>query len=294
MGVVFDYVVEVVIIDVDVLMWDIEEVMIILQLWWFVDYGYYGLLFIWMVWYVVGIYCIYDGCGGVGGGMQWFVLFNSWFDNVSLDKVCWLLWLVKKKYGKKFLWVDLIVFVGNCVLELMGFKMFGFGFGWVDQWEFDEVYWGKEVIWFGDECYSGKWDLENLLVVVQMGLIYVNLEGLNGNLDFMVVVVDICEMFWCMVMNDVEIVVLIVGGYIFGKIYGVGLVDLVGFEFEVVLLEQMGLGWKSLYGIGIGKDVIISGIEVVWMNILMKWDNSFFEILYGYEWELMKSFVGVW
>lgn len=294
MGAAFDYAAEVATIDVDALTRDIEEVMTTSQPWWPADYGHYGPLFIRMAWHAAGTYRIHDGRGGAGGGMQRFAPLNSWPDNASLDKARRLLWPVKKKYGKKLSWADLIVFAGNCALESMGFKTFGFGFGRVDQWEPDEVYWGKEATWLGDERYSGKRDLENPLAAVQMGLIYVNPEGPNGNPDPMAAAVDILETFRRMAMNDVETAALIVGGHTFGKTHGAGPADLVGPEPEAAPLEQMGLGWKSSYGTGTGKDAITSGIEVVWTNTPTKWDNSFLEILYGYEWELTKSPAGAW
>nr|AAK06525.1 truncated catalase-peroxidase [Mycobacterium tuberculosis] len=294
MGAAFDYAAEVATIDVDALTRDIEEVMTTSQPWWPADYGHYGPLFIRMAWHAAGTYRIHDGRGGAGGGMQRFAPLNSWPDNASLDKARRLLWPVKKKYGKKLSWADLIVFAGNCALESMGFKTFGFGFGRVDQWEPDEVYWGKEATWLGDERYSGKRDLENPLAAVQMGLIYVNPEGPNGNPDPMAAAVDIRETFRRMAMNDVETAALIVGGHTFGKTHGAGPADLVGPEPEAAPLEQMGLGWKSSYGTGTGKDAITNGIEVVWTNTPTKWDNSFLEILYGYEWELTKSPAGAW
>lgn len=294
MGAAFDYAAEVATIDVDALTRDIEEVMTTSQPWWPADYGHYGPLFIRMAWHAAGTYRIHDGRGGAGGGMQRFAPLNSWPDNASLDKARRLLWPVKKKYGKKLSWADPIVFAGNCALESMGFKTFGFGFGRVDQWEPDEVYWGKEATWLGDERYSGKRDLENPLAAVQMGLIYVNPEGPNGNPDPMAAAVDIRETFRRMAMNDVETAALIVGGHTFGKTHGAGPADLVGPEPEAAPLEQMGLGRKSSYGTGTGKDAITSGIEVVWTNTPTKWDNSFLEILYGYEWELTKSPAGAW
>lgn len=245
MGAAFDYAAEVATIDVDALTRDIEEVMTTSQPWWPADYGHYGPLFIRMAWHAAGTYRIHDGRGGAGGGMQRFAPLNSWPDNASLDKARRLLWPVKKKYGKKLSWADLIVFAGNCALESMGFKTFGFGFGRVDQWEPDEVYWGKEATWLGDERYSGKRDLENPLAAVQMGLIYVNPEGPNGNPDPMAAAVDIRETFRRMAMNDVETAALIVGGHTFGKTHGAGPADLVGPEPEAAPLEQMGLGWKS-------------------------------------------------
>ena len=279
-------------IDVDELKRDVEEVMTTSQPWWPADYGHYGPLFIRMSWHAAGTYRIDDGRGGAGAGMQRFAPLNSWPDNASLDKARRLLWPVKKKYGKKLSWADLIVFAGNCALESMGFKTFGFAFGRADEWEPDEVYWGKETIWLGDERYSGKRDLENPLAAVQMGLIYVNPEGPTGNPDPIAAAIDIRETFGRMAMNDVETAALIVGGHTFGKTHGAGDADLVGPEPEAAPIEQMGLGWKSSFGTGVGKDAITSGIEVVWTNTPTKWDNSFLEILYGYEWELTKSPAG--
>ncbi|BBX73376.1 catalase/peroxidase HPI [Mycobacterium shinjukuense] len=294
MGPEYDYAAEVQTLDVDALKRDIEEVMTTSQPWWPADYGHYGPLFIRMAWHAAGTYRIHDGRGGAGAGMQRFAPLNSWPDNASLDKARRLLWPVKKKYGKKLSWADLIVFAGNCALESMGFKTFGFGFGRVDQWEPDEVYWGKETTWLGDERYSGERDLERPLAAVQMGLIYVNPEGPNGNPDPMAAAVDIRETFRRMAMNDVETAALIVGGHTFGKTHGAGPADLVGPEPEAAPIEQMGLGWKSSYGTGVGKDAITSGLEVVWTNTPTKWDNSFLEILYGYEWELSKSPAGAY
>ncbi len=292
MGEGYDYAAEVQTVDVDVLKRDLEQVMTTSQPWWPADYGHYGPLFIRMAWHAAGTYRIDDGRGGAGAGMQRFAPLNSWPDNASLDKARRLLWPVKKKYGKKLSWADLIVFAGNCALESMGFKTFGFAFGRADEWEPDEVYWGKETTWLGDERYSGKRNLDNPLAAVQMGLIYVNPEGPNGNPDPMAAAVDIRETFARMAMNDIETAALIVGGHTFGKTHGAGDADLVGPEPEAAPLEQMGLGWKSSFGTGVGKDAITSGIEVVWTNTPTKWDNSFLEILYGYEWELTKSPAG--
>jgi catalase-peroxidase len=294
MGEAYDYAAEVQTIDVDALKRDVEEVMTTSQSWWPADYGHYGPLFIRMAWHAAGTYRIEDGRGGAGAGMQRFAPLNSWPDNASLDKARRLLWPVKKKYGKKLSWADLIVFAGNCALESMGFKTFGFGFGREDWWEPDNVYWGKEATWLGDERYTGVRDLDKPFGAVQMGLIYVNPEGPNGNPDPIAAAVDIRETFGRMAMNDVETAALIVGGHTFGKTHGAGDADLVGPEPEAAPLEQMGLGWKSSFGTGVGKDAITSGIEVVWTNTPTKWDNSFLEILYGYEWELTKSPAGAW
>jgi catalase-peroxidase len=294
MGEDFDYAAAVKTIDVDALRRDLEEVMTTSQSWWPADYGHYGPLFIRMSWHAAGTYRINDGRGGAGAGMQRFAPVNSWPDNVSLDKARRLLWPVKKKYGKNLSWADLIVFAGNCALESMGFKTFGFAFGREDWWEPDEVYWGPEQTWLGDERYTGERSLENPLAAVQMGLIYVNPEGPNGTPDPMAAAVDIRETFRRMAMNDVETAALIVGGHTFGKTHGAGPAESVGPEPEAAPLEQMGLGWKSSFGTGVGKDAITSGIEVVWTDTPTKWDNSFLEILYGYEWELTKSPAGAW
>ncbi len=294
MGEAYDYAAEVSKLDVDALRRDVEAVMTNSQEWWPADYGNYGPLFIRMAWHAAGTYRIEDGRGGAGAGMQRFAPLNSWPDNVLLDRARRLLWPVKKKYGKSLSWADLIVYAGNCALESMGFETFGFAFGRVDQWEPDEVYWGKESTWLGDERYTGNRDLENPLAAVQMGLIYVNPEGPNGNPDPMAAAVDIRETFRRMAMNDVETAALIVGGHTFGKTHGAGRAELVGPEPEAAPLEQMGIGWKSSFGSGLGSDAMGSGLEVVWTNTPTKWDNSFLEILYGYEWELTKSPAGAW
>jgi catalase-peroxidase len=294
MGKGFDYAAEVQTIDVDALKRDVEEVMTTSQSWWPADYGNYGPLFIRMAWHAAGTYRIDDGRGGAGAGMQRFAPINSWPDNVLLDKARRLLWPVKKKYGKKLSWADLIVFAGNHALEFMGFKTFGFGFGREDWWEPDNVYWGKEATWLGDERYTGVRDLDKPFGAVQMGLIYVNPEGPNGNPDPLAAAVDIRETFRRMAMNDVETAALIAGGHTFGKTHGAGRADLVGPEPEAAPLEEMGLGWKSSFGTGMGDDAMGSGLEVVWTNTPTKWDNSFLEILYGYEWELTKSPAGAW
>jgi catalase-peroxidase len=293
MGEDFDYAAEFKTVDLDVLQWDVEDVMTTSQEWWPADYGHYGPFFIRMAWHAAGTYRINDGRGGAGAGMQRFAPLNSWPDNASLDKARRLLWPVKKKYGKSVSWADLIVFAGNCALESMGFKTFGFGGGRVDQWEPEEdVYWGPEHIWLDDERYTGDRDLEKPLAAVQMGLIYVNPEGPNGNPDPLAAATDIRETFLRMAMNDVETAALIAGGHTFGKTHGAGPAELVGPEPEAAPLEEQGLGWKSSFGTGVGKDAITSGIEVVWTPTPIKWDNSFLETLYGYEWELTKSPAG--
>jgi catalase-peroxidase len=289
----FDYAKAVQTIDVDALKADVEQVMTTSQDWWPADFGHYGPFFIRMAWHAAGTYRVNDGRGGAGAGMQRFAPLNSWPDNASLDKARRLLWPVKKKYGKNVSWADLIVYAGNVALDSMGFKTFGFAFGREDQWEPEEdVYWGPEHTWLGDERYTGKRDLENPLAAVQMGLIYVNPEGPNGNPDPLAAAVDIRETFARMAMNDEETAALIVGGHTFGKTHGAGDADLVGPEPEAAPLEEMGLGWKSSYGTGVGKDAITSGIEVIWTHTPTKWDNSFLEILYGNEWELTKSPAG--
>jgi len=264
------------------------------QDWWPADYGHYGGLFVRMSWHAAGTYRIADGRGGGGQGAQRFAPLNSWPDNASLDKARRLLWPVKQKYGKQVSWADLLVFAGNCALESMGFKTFGFGFGREDIWEPEEIYWGPEDTWLGDERYSGDRELSGPLGAVQMGLIYVNPEGPNGQPDPVAAARDIRETFARMAMNDVETAALIAGGHTFGKTHGAGPADLVGPEPEGAPVEQQGLGWKSAFGTGVGKDAITSGLEVVWTPTPTKWDNTFLEILYGYDWELTKSPAGAW
>ncbi|WP_066906433.1 catalase/peroxidase HPI [Millisia brevis] len=290
----FDYATAFEGLDVDALKQDLVEVMTTSQDWWPADYGHYGPLFIRMSWHAAGTYRTSDGRGGAGTGMQRFAPLNSWPDNASLDKARRLLWPIKKKYGNALSWADLLVFAGNVAIESMGLPTYGFGFGRADEWEPDEdVYWGPEHIWLaGDERYTGKRDLEQPLAASQMGLIYVNPEGPNGNPDPLAAAIDIRETFGRMAMNDVETAALIVGGHTFGKTHGAGDADLVGVEPEAAPIEQLGLGWKSAYGTGVGKDAITSGLEVVWTPTPTTWDNSFLEILYGYEWELTKSPAG--
>jgi len=269
---------------------DIAEVLTTSQDWWPADFGHYGPLMIRMAWHSAGTYRISDGRGGAGAGQQRFAPLNSWPDNVSLDKARRLLWPVKKKYGRKLSWADLIVLTGNVALESMGFKTFGFGGGRADAWEPDEdVYWGPETTWLGDERYTGDRELEDPLGAVQMGLIYVNPEGPNGTPDPLAAARDIRETFRRMAMNDEETVALIAGGHTFGKTHGAGPADNVGPDPEAAPIEQQGLGWKSTYGTGKGGDTITSGIEVTWTPTPTTWDNSFLETLYGYEWELTKS-----
>ena len=272
---------------------DIAEVLTDSKDWWPADFGHYGPLMIRMAWHSAGTYRISDGRGGAGAGQQRFAPLNSWPDNVSLDKARRLLWPVKKKYGRKLSWADLIVLTGNVALESMGFKTFGFGGGRVDTWESEEdVYWGPETTWLGDERYSGDRELADPFGAVQMGLIYVNPQGPNGNPDPLAAARDIRETFRRMAMNDEETIALIAGGHTFGKTHGAGPEDNVGPDPEAAPLEQQGLGWKSTYGTGKGADAITSGLEVTWTDTPIKWDNSFFRILFGYEWELTRSPAG--
>jgi catalase-peroxidase len=272
---------------------DIAEVLTTSRDWWPADFGHYGPLMIRMAWHSAGTYRISDGRGGAGAGQQRFAPVNSWPDNVSLDKARRLLWPVKKKYGQKLSWADLMILTGNVALESMGFETFGFGGGREDEWEPDEdVYWGPETTWLGDERYTGDRELETPLAAVQMGLIYVNPQGPNGNPDPLAAARDIRETFRRMAMNDEETVALIAGGHTFGKTHGAGPEDHVGPDPEAAPLEQQGLGWKSTYGTGKGGDTITSGLEVTWTSTPVTWDNSFLETLYGYEWELTKSPAG--
>ena len=272
---------------------DIAEVLTTSQDWWPADFGHYGPLMIRMAWHSAGTYRISDGRGGAGAGQQRFAPVNSWPDNVSLDKARRLLWPVKKKYGQKLSWADLMILTGNVALESMGFETFGFGGGREDEWEPDEdVYWGPETTWLGDERYTGDRELETPLAAVQMGLIYVNPQGPNGNPDPLAAARDIRETFRRMAMNDEETVALIAGGHTFGKTHGAGPEENVGPDPEAAPLEQQGLGWKSTYGTGKGGDTITSGLEVTWTSTPVTWDNSFLETLYGYEWELTKSPAG--
>ncbi|HUK71635.1 MAG TPA: catalase/peroxidase HPI [Streptosporangiaceae bacterium] len=272
---------------------DIADVLTTSQDWWPADFGHYGPLMIRMAWHSAGTYRISDGRGGAGAGQQRFAPLNSWPDNASLDKARRLLWPVKKKYGQKLSWADLMILTGNVALESMGFKTFGFAGGREDAWEPDEdVYWGPESTWLGDERYTGDRELENPLAAVQMGLIYVNPEGPNGNPDPLAAARDIRETFRRMAMNDEETVALIAGGHTFGKTHGAGPAANVGPDPEAAPLEQQGLGWKSTYGTGKGGDTITSGLEVTWTSTPVTWDNSFLETLYGYEWELAESPAG--
>jgi catalase-peroxidase len=281
-------------LDVDALKRDIFEVMTTSKDWWPADYGHYGPLFIRMSWHAAGTYRIADGRGGGGQGAQRFAPLNSWPDNANLDKARRLLWPVKKKYGSKISWADLLIFAGNCALESMGFETFGFGFGREDIWEPDEIFWGPEDTWLGDERYGGDRELSGPLGAVQMGLIYVNPEGPNGTPDPVAAARDVRETFRRMAMNDEETFALIAGGHTFGKTHGAGPASYVGPEPEAAPLEQQGLGWKSTYGSGRGADAITSGLEVVWTPTPTRWDNSFLETLFGFEWELTKSPAGAW
>ena len=293
MGVEFDYAEEFKSLDLDALKKDIEAVMTTSQDWWPADFGHYGPLFIRMAWHSAGTYRINDGRGGAGSGQQRFAPLNSWPDNVNLDKARRLLWPVKKKYGRKISWADLMVLAGNCALESMGFKTFGFAGGREDVWEPEDVNWGTEETWLDDKRYSGDRELANPLAAVQMGLIYVNPEGPNGNPDPLAAARDIRETFRRMAMNDEETVALIAGGHTFGKTHGAAVpVGHVGPEPEAAPIEAMGFGWSNTYGSGKGGDTISSGLEVTWTSTPTKWSNSFFSNLFGYEWELTKSPAG--
>ncbi len=293
MGREFNYAEEFKTLDLAAVKRDIAEVLTDSKDWWPADFGNYGPLMIRMAWHLAGTYRINDGRGGAGTGQQRFAPINSWPDNVSLDKARRLLWPVKKKYGQKISWGDLMVLTGNVALETMGFKTFGFGGGREDVWEpDDDVYWGPETTWLDDERYSGDRELQEPLAAVQMGLIYVNPQGPNGNPDPLAAARDIRETFRRMAMNDEETVALIAGGHTFGKTHGAGPDDNVGPDPEAAPMEQQGLGWKSTFGTGAGDDAITSGLEVIWTDTPITWDNSFFRILFGYEWELTQSPAG--
>jgi catalase-peroxidase len=293
LGEQFDYAAEFETLDLAAVKKDIAELLTTSQDWWPADFGNYGPFMIRMAWHSAGTYRISDGRGGAGAGQQRFAPLNSWPDNGNLDKARRLLWPIKKKYGQKISWADLMILTGNVALESMGFKTFGFAGGRADVWEPDEdVYWGPETTWLGDERYTGDRDLESPLGAVQMGLIYVNPEGPNGNPDPIAAARDIRETFRRMAMNDEETVALIAGGHTFGKTHGAGPADHVGVEPEGAPIEAQGLGWKSTYGTGKGADAITSGLEVTWTTTPTQWGNSFFEILFGYEWELSKSPAG--
>ncbi|WP_395309101.1 catalase/peroxidase HPI [Mycobacterium sp. AMU20-3851] len=289
----FDYREAVKSLDVAALRADIVEVMRTSQDWWPADFGHYGPFFIRMSWHAAGTYRVQDGRGGAGTGMQRFAPLNSWPDNVNLDKARRLLWPVKQKYGQNLSWADLLVYAGNVALEDMGFRTAGFAFGREDRWEPEEdVYWGPEQEWLDDKRYTGERDLENPLAAVQMGLIYVNPEGPNGNPDPLASAADIRDTFGRMAMNDIETAALIVGGHTFGKTHGNGDAELVGPEPEAADLTLQGLGWHNPQGTGHGNDTVSSGLEVTWTHTPTKWDNSFLEILYGNDWELFKSPAG--
>jgi catalase-peroxidase len=288
----FNYAEEFRTLDLDALKKDVVEVMTTSQDWWPADYGHYGPLFIRLSWHAAGTYRIADGRGGAGSGDQRFAPLNSWPDNANLDKARRLLWPVKQKYGQKISWADLLVFAGNCALESMGFKTFGFGFGRVDVWEPEEIFWGPEDTWLGDERYSGDRELSGSLGAVQLGLIYVNPEGPNGRPDPLASARDIRETFRRMAMNDEETVALIAGGHTFGKTHGAAPAEYVGPEPEGAPVESQGLGWRNTYGSGKGADTITSGLEGAWTPTPTTWDNSFFETLFGHEWELAESPAG--
>ena len=295
MGEAFNYAEEFRKLDLKALKQDLHALMTDSQDWWPADYGHYGPLFIRMAWHSAGTYRIGDGRGGGSSGTQRFAPLNSWPDNANLDKARRLLWPIKQKYGNRISWADLMILAGNCALESMGFKTFGFGGGREDIWEPEEdIYWGAESEWLGDRRYSGDRDLENPLAAVQMGLIYVNPEGPNGKPDPLAAAVDIRETFARMAMNDEETVALIAGGHTFGKTHGAGDAALVGPEPEAAGIEEQGLGWKSRFGTGKGADTITGGPEGAWTPTPTQWDNSFFETLFGHEWELTKSPAGAW
>ncbi|MGA2688515.1 MAG: catalase/peroxidase HPI [Candidatus Korobacteraceae bacterium] len=289
----FNYAEEFKSLDLNAVIKDLHALMTDSQDWWPADFGHYGPLFIRMAWHSAGTYRIGDGRGGAGSGEQRFAPLNSWPDNVNLDKARRLLWPIKQKYGRKISWADLMILAGNVALESMGFKTFGFGGGREDVWEpGEDIYWGPEGKWLADERYSGDRDLANPLAAVQMGLIYVNPEGPNGNPDPLAAAKDIRETFARMAMNDEETVALIAGGHSFGKTHGAGDAKLVGPEPEAASIEEQGLGWKSKFGTGKGGDAIGSGLEVIWTTTPTKWSNNFFTNLFSYEWELTKSPAG--
>lgn len=296
MGEDFNYAKEFKRLDLAAVKKDLVVLMTDSQDWWPADFGHYGPLFIRMAWHSAGTYRAFDGRGGGGRGQQRFAPLNSWPDNINLDKARRLLWPIKQKYGRKISWADLMILAGNVALETMGFKTFGFGGGREDVWEPDQdVYWGSEETWLGgDKRYSGNRDLENPLAAVQMGLIYVNPEGPNGNPDPIAAAKDIREIFARMSMNDEETVALIAGGHAFGKTHGVGPASYIGPEPEAASIEEQGLGWKSSFGTGKGDDTITGGLEVTWTNTPTKWSNNFFRILFSYEWELTKSPAGAY
>ena len=293
MGEEFNYAAEFKSLDLNAVIKDLHALMTDSQHWWPADFGHYGPLFIRMAWHSAGTYRTGDGRGGAGSGSQRFAPLNSWPDNVNLDKARRLLWPIKQKYGRRISWADLMILAGNVALESMGFKTFGFAGGREDIWEPEEdIYWGSENAWLGDKRYSGDRDLENPLAAVQMGLIYVNPEGPNGNPDPIAAARDIRETFARMAMNDEETVALIAGGHSFGKTHGAGEAVLVGPEPEAAGIEEQGLGWTSRFGTGKGSDTITSGLEVTWTSTPTNWSNGFFRNLFGHEWELTKSPAG--
>src|SRR5207249_1988346 len=292
MGKDFNYAEEFKTLDLDALKKDVERVMTTSQDWWPADYGHYGPLFIRMTWHAAGTYRIEDGRGGGGTGAQRFAPLNSWPDNASLDKARRLLWPIKQKYGRKISWADLIIFAGDCAMESMGFKTFGFGFGREDIFEPEEIFWGPEDTWLGDERYSGDRELAGPFGAVQMGLIYVNPEGPNGNPDPLAAARDIRETFRRMAMNDEETVALIAGGHTFGKCHGAGDPELVGPEPEGCPVEHQGLGWVNRNGSGKGADTITSGLEGAWTNEPTRWDNGYLDNLFKCDWELTESPAG--
>ena len=292
MGKAFDYAKEFKSLDLNAVIKDLHALMTDSQDWWPADFGHYGGLFIRMAWHSAGTYRITDGRGGAGAGQQRFAPLNSWPDNANLDKARRLLWPIKQKYGRKISWADLMILAGNVALDSMGFKTFGFAGGRADVWEPEELYWGPEGTWLGDERYSGERQLAEPLGAVQMGLIYVNPEGPNGNPDPVAAAKDIRETFFRMAMNDEETVALIAGGHTFGKTHGAGDPSLVGPEPEGAAIEDQGLGWKSKHGTGFGADAITGGPEVTWSQTPTKWSNHFFDNLFKYEWELTKSPAG--
>ncbi len=295
MGEKFDYAAEFQTLDLEAVKQDLYALMTNSQNWWPADYGHYGPLFIRMAWHSAGTYRIHDGRGGGRSGTQRFAPLNSWPDNGNLDKARRLLWPIKKKYGRKISWADLMILAGNCALESMGFKTFGFAGGREDVWEPEEdIYWGPETEWLGDERYSGDRELDNPLGAVQMGLIYVNPEGPNAKPDPLAAAHDIRETFGRMAMDDEETVALIAGGHTFGKCHGAGDAACVGPEPEAAGIEEQGLGWKSRHASGRGADAITSGLEGAWTSNPTVWDNGFFDMLFGYEWELTKSPAGAW
>jgi len=292
MGQSFDYAKEFKSLNLDAVIKDLHALMTDSQDWWPADFGHYGGLFIRMAWHSAGTYRVADGRGGAGGGQQRFAPLNSWPDNANLDKARRLLWPIKQKYGRKISWADLMILAGNVALESMSFTTFGFGGGRADTWEPEELYWGPEGTWLGDERYSGERELHKALGAVQMGLIYVNPEGPNGKPDPVAAARDIRETFARMAMNDEETVALIAGGHSFGKTHGAGDPSFIGSEPEGAVIEDQGLGWRSKHGTGIGADAITGGPEVTWTQTPTKWSNSFFDNLFKYEWELTRSPAG--